>query len=108
MKNKIGIIILFTFQALAIPFSLIAGFMLAFSVVSILTMGLFGTGEVIQSVVALITMIIGSLYTGTYAFSLIKTRINGKISFVSWLPFFHGIIALGAVLLWNYVDLLYR
>ena len=108
MKNKIGIIILFVIQAIAIPFALFAGLMLLFSVVSFVETDWSQMEVVIQSVVALITMLIGVLYIGTYSFSLIKTLDNKKLSFVSWLPILHGVIALISLVLWNYVNQLYK
>ncbi|MBQ4110685.1 MAG: hypothetical protein IJC74_07355, partial [Clostridia bacterium] len=76
MKNKIGIIILFVIQAIAIPFALFAGLMLLFIVVSFVEIDWSQMDVVIQSVVALITTLIGVLYIGTYIFSLIKTLDN--------------------------------
>ena len=108
MKNKIGIIILFVIQAIAIPFALLAGLMLLFSVVSFVETDWSQMEVVIQSVVALITMLIGVLYIGTYSFSLIKTFDNKKLSFVSWLPILHGMVALVSFVLWNYVNQLYK
>ena len=108
MKNKIGIIILFVIQAIAIPFALLAGLMLLFSVVSFVDTDWSQMEVVIQSVVALITMLIGVLYIGTYSFSLIKTFDNKKLSFVSWLPILHGMVALVSFVLWNYVNQLYK
>ncbi len=108
MKNKIGIIILFVIQAIAIPFALLAGLMLLFSVVSFVETDWSQMEVVIQSVVALITMLIGVLYIGTYSFSLIKTLDNKKLSFVSWLPILHVMVALISLVLWNYVNQLYK
>lgn len=85
MKNKIGIIVLFTLQALAIPFALLAGLMLLFSIVSLTETDWTQIKVFIQSIVALITMLIGVSYLGTYTFSLIKTVNNKKVSLISWL-----------------------
>lgn len=104
MKNKIGIIVLFAFQSLAIPFALLAGLMLLFSIVSLTETDWTQIKVVIQSIVALITMLIGVLYIGTYIFSLIKTINNKKVSFISWLPVLHGIVAVIAIMMWGYVN----
>ena len=108
MKNKLGIIILFAIQAIAIPFALFAGLMLLFIVVSFVEIDWSQMDVVIQSVVALITTLIWVLYIGTYIFSLIKTLDNKKLSFVSWLPILHGVVALILLVLWNYVNQLYK
>lgn len=108
MKKKTGIVILFVIQALAIPLALFAGLMLMFSIASMSEMDFNQTGIVIQTAVALTTMIIGVLYIGTYIFSLLKTLKNQKLSFVSWLPILHGIVALFALVLWNYINQLYK
>lgn len=108
MKNKIGFISLFVAQGLGIPFSLFAGLMLMFSVVSLVETDWLRMKVAVQSVVALISMVIGIAYIGTYMFSLTKTMKNKKLSFVSWLPFLHGIVALLALVLWNYVNKIYK
>ncbi len=104
MKDKIIIIFLFAFQALAIPFALLSGFLLLISIEGLSETDLTQTKVVIQCVVALITLLIGVLYIGTYIFSLIKTIINKKVSFISCLPVFHGIIFVYAVMLWGCVN----
>ena len=104
MKNKITIIVLFVFQTLAIPFALLAGLMLLFSIVSLSETDLSQTKVVVQSAVALITMLIGFMYIGTYIFSLIKTINNKKVSLISWLPVLHCVVALIAVMVWGWVN----
>lgn len=107
MKNIIriiGIIVLFSFQALAIPFALLAGLALLLS--------LFGLAEtdwsqikvVIQSMFTVMTLLIGTLYIGTYIFSLIKTIHNKKVSFISWLPVLHIIVSIIALMVWGSVN----
>ena len=108
MKNKLGIIVLFVIQAMAIPFSLFAGLMLLFAVGSFTETDWSQTGATVQSIIALTTMIIGVAYMATYIFSLIKTIVDKKISFVSWLPLLHSLIALIALVIWNYVNQLYK
>lgn len=104
MKNKIVIIVLFVFQALAIPFALLSGLMFLFSIVSLTETDWAQTKVVIQSIVALITMLIGFLYIGTYIFSLMRTINNKRISFISWVPILHIVIAIIAIMVWGGVN----
>ena len=104
MKNKIGIIVLFTLQALAIPFALLAGLMLLFSIVSLTETDWTQIKVFIQSIVALITMLIGVSYLGTYTFSLIKTVNNKKVSLICWLPVLHIIVSIIAIMVWGNVN----
>ncbi len=104
MKNKIGIVVLFVFHALAIPFALLAGLMLLFSIVSLTETDWTQIKVVIQSIVALVTMLIGVLYIGTYVFSLIRTINNKKISFISWLPILHVVVAIIAIMVWGGIN----
>ena len=86
MKNRISIIILFVIQALPIPFALLAGFMLMFSLVSLVETDWSQFDVIIQSAAALTAMVIGAAYTITYFDSLKKTLDNKKLSFISFLP----------------------
>ena len=108
MKNKIGIIILFVVQALAIPFALFAGLIFLFLIVSFVEMDWTQIEIIIQTLVALIATLIGVSYIGTYIFSLIKTIDNKRVSFISFLPILHGAVALISLVIWNYVNQLYK
>ncbi len=108
MKNRIGIIILFAVQALAIPFALFAGLIFLFLIVGFAEMDWTQIEIIIQTFVALIATLIGVSYIGTYIFSLIKTLDNKKVSFISWLPILHGVVALISLVIWNYVNQLYK
>ncbi len=108
MKNKTGIIILFTIQALGIPFALVAGFMLLFSIANFFQTDWSQTEVFVQAIIALITMLIGVSYIGTYFFSLIKTISNKGISFISCLPILHGIVAVIALILWFLIASLFK
>ena len=108
MKNKTGIIILFAIQALAIPFALFLGLIFLFLIVSFVEMDWTQIEVIVQTLVALVATLIGVLYIGTYIFSLVKTLERKRVSFISWLPILHGVITLLLLLIWNYVNELFK
>ena len=108
MKNKTGVILLFVIQGLAIPIALFAGFILLFLLVSFAETDWSQTGKTIQFVAAFLATLTGFLYIGTYVFSLVKTLINKKMSFISWLPTLHGVVALTLLVVWDYVNQIYK
>jgi len=79
-----------------------------FSLVSLVETDWSQFDVIIQSAAALTAMVIGAAYTITYFDSLKKTLDNKKLSFISFLPAFHGIAALAALFVWNYVNQMFQ
>ena len=92
------------------PLSVIAGFVFMFIWVACIFEPhyyLLRPDKIVQTLVALISTFAGVSYACTYIFSLIRTLDNKKISLISFLPVLHGVVAVAALCLWDYVSKLY-
>lgn len=90
MKNKILIILLFIVLAFPLPIALLGSLMSFLWFLSSIMKG----SSVIEIVMAIIGTIIGATYILTYVISLIKTWNEKKISFKTFIPLAHCLIAL--------------
>lgn len=95
MKNKVFVIILFTFQALPIPISLIS---ILGSIISIANIGM--AENCFGIVIPIITMFLAATYTIPYVISLLLTIKNKKIHIYSFIPIMHLVLTILFFFLW--------
>lgn len=98
MKNKFAVILLYIFQGIPIPFSLIS---ILGSVISLANIGM--AGSTVVAIVSFLAMFLAGTYTITYVVSLVITIIKKKVAFCSFLPMLHFLAAVFFFLLWNYL-----
>lgn len=97
MKNKVIMRAVMILQALPIPLSLIT---IIGSIISLANIGVMIERSLFVATVATISMILAGTYSLTYLFSAIKTFVNKRISFVSFLPIVHIAVTAVFMLLW--------
>ncbi len=95
MKNKVLITILFIFQALPIPISLISIFG---SIISIANISM--VKNPLEAVISVIAMLCAATYSIPYIISLKCTIKNKKIRIYSFIPIMHLAITALFFLLW--------
>lgn len=95
MKNKALIIILFAFQALPIPISLIS---ILGSIISIANIGM--AENYFDVVIPIVTMFLAATYTIPYVISLLLTIKNKKIHIYSFIPIMHLVLTILFFFLW--------
>ena len=99
--KKVSAIILFIIQALPIPVSLISNIG---TIMAIASIGMFEPAPILNSIVAISTMILTGTYTITYIFSLFHFRKTKILSFKSFLPLIHLAVAILFFCWWSYLD----
>lgn len=90
MKKRWLAILLFVLFALPIPIALLGAFMTFFWFIS----ALLGERTALETVLALIGILMGSTYVLSYVFSVSVTNSKKKISFKTFLPLMHCAVAL--------------
>lgn len=108
MKQKKYFIIMYIIYALPIPFSLITWIG---TIISVADLGMVDWkifSELIQSVIALVTMLLAGLYPVSYIISLIKTRNSKKFSLFSFLPIIHIILFVVFFFFWSFLNKVYQ
>ena len=104
MRNTKAANIIMGIQAIPIPFSLstVLG-----SIMSIINIDVVLELSVSLTVVMIIAMLLAATYTVTFFISLIKTRSDERLSFISFLPAIHFLLALVFFKLWKIMELMY-
>ncbi len=95
MKNKAWITILFIFQALPIPISLIS---ILGSIISIANIGM--AESFLEMIIPIIAMLLAASYTISYIISLRFTRKNKRLHIYSFIPIMHLALAMLFFVLW--------
>ncbi len=95
MKNKAWITILFIFQALPIPISLMS------TVGSIISIANIGMEEsFLEMIISIIAMLLLATYTIPYIIVLLLTIKNKKIHIYSFVPIMHSALTMLFFVLW--------
>ena len=99
--KKVFTMILFIIQALPIPVSLISNIG---TIMAIASIGMFEPAPILNSIVAISTMILTGTYTITYINSLFHFRKTKNLSFISFLPLIHLAVTIAFFCLWIYLE----
>ncbi len=100
IKQKALIIGVFAVQALPIPVSLIT---ILGSLISTANIGM-ASGSLLVTIISIIAMVLAGTYSLTYVFSLINVYSKKKLSFISFLPIIHLVLAMVFVALWRIAE----
>ena len=96
MKNKSKTIILYTIQALPIPFSLVS---IIGTIISLANIDM--SDSVFKAVISILAMALAGTYIITYIISCIITLTKKKIEFYSFLPVVNLSVAILFLVLWS-------
>lgn len=96
MKHKLAAILLFIFQGIPIPFSLVS---ILGSIISLANIGI--ASSTVVTVVSFLAMFLAGTYTITYVVSLVITMVQKNVKFYSFLPLIHGAVAGLFLFLWS-------
>ncbi len=96
MKHKLAAILLFIFQGIPIPFSLVS---ILGSVISLANIGMAGSTAL--AIISTLAMFFTGTYTITYVVSLVITIVQKKVKFYSFLPLIHAVVAGSSLFLWS-------
>ncbi len=89
MKSKVLIVFLFILFAIPIPIAVLGSLLTLLWFISSVIKG----ASFVETLMALLGVIIGGTYIVTYIYSLIRTREHKRISFKTFLPVCHCLIA---------------
>ncbi len=95
MKNKTLITILFIFQALPIPISLVS---ILGSIISIANIGM--VESFLERIISVIAMLLAATYAISYKLSLKYTIKNKKLHIYSFIPIMHLLLTALFFILW--------
>lgn len=98
MKHKLAAILLFVFQGIPIPFSLVSILGSIISLANIET-----AGSVAMAMVSVLAMVLAGTYTATYVVSLVLTAVKKEIKFYTFLPLIHLAVTGLLFLIWRYI-----